>query len=113
MALKKNIVREDGVTTSYHRIVRMDIMTNVRNFLEVASYVDNSSRQKQIQYEKEQEAMAKTKPSEREDINITPPYIHTSFYTIPYDQNMNIVGAYEYLKSLPEFDGAEDVLEKQ
>lgn len=111
MALKKNITREDGVTTSYHRIVRMDIMTNVRNLLEVASYVDDSSRQRQIQYEKEQEIRAKAKPAERKDIDVTQPYIHTSFHTIPYDQNMNIVGAYEYLKTLPEFEDAEDILE--
>lgn len=90
MALYKAIKQADGVTTNYHRIMSVTLTTNRHNSIAVFSYTDNESRE-----------------SEKGAI-ITQPYIQAVTYETAYNPDMTVAAAYEYLKSLPEFEGAVD-----
>lgn len=91
MALYKSIKQEDGVTTNYHRILFVQITTNRQNSIAVLSYVDGESR----------ESEKSTTP--------TQPYVRSVTYETDYSQNMTVEAAYEYLKTLPKFEGATNV----
>lgn len=94
MALYKEIEQSNGVVTKYHRIVSMNIITNIQNVIEVASYTS--------QVKRNEEVVAIEEGSEH---NI---YINTIYISAPYDQNMTVESAYEWLKEQEMFDGAED-----
>lgn len=91
MALYKNIIQDDGVPTSYHRILLLMKTINRHNSIAVLSYVDSSARD-----------------NEKESI-LTQPYCKNVTYELPYDENMTVEEAYAYLKTLPKFEGAIDV----
>lgn len=91
MALYKPIKQDDGVITNYHRILYSQITTNKQNSIAVISYIDNESRN-----------------DEKENI-IAKPYSKAITYETEYDETMTIEKAYEYLKTLPEFEGATDI----
>lgn len=91
MALYKEIKQSDGVTTKYHRVLYVMITTNRQNSIAVLSYVDDESRTSE-----KEEAMAQ-------------PYQKSVTYEVPYDDCMTVEGAYEFLKTLPQFEGAEDI----
>ena len=99
MALSKRITLANGVTTNYHRVVSVNAITNVQNIIEVASY---TSKAKRVE---EQEALV---AGEKADV-----FISTSILSAPYDQSMTVVLAYEWIKTLPEYEGATDVLEDE
>lgn len=90
MAIKKEIRQEDGVTTNYHRILYVQITTNRQNSIAVLSYVDSEAR-------------------ESEKAAFMQPYSKSITYETDYDSQMTVESAYGYLKTLPEFQGAEDV----
>lgn len=91
MALYKKIRQDDGVTTSYHRILFLNLFTNHHNSIAVVSYVDDAAR------EDEKGAI------------IAQPYQKSVTHELPYDASMTIETAYEYLKTLPQFEGATDI----
>lgn len=91
MALYKEIRQDDGVTTKYHRILFLTQTVNRQNSVAVISYVDAESR-----------------TQEQKSI-LAQPYQKSVTYETAYDENMTIEAAYEYLKTLPQFEGAEDV----
>lgn len=91
MALYKEIKQNDGVTTSYHRILFLTKTVNRQNSIAVLSYVDDDSRQKENNGEMSQ------------------PYQKSITYETAYDPTMTIETAYEWLKTLPEFEGATDI----
>lgn len=91
MALFKEVKQDDGVITNYHRILYIMTTTNRQNSIAVISYLDSSSRE------------------EEKDNIITQPYQRATTYETGYDPNMTIETAYDYLKTLPQFDGAEDI----
>lgn len=91
MALYKEIKQSDGVTTKYHRILYVTITTNRQNSIAVLSYVDDESRTGEI------------------DKTLAQPYQKAITYETDYDENMTVASAYAYLKTLPQFEGAEDV----
>lgn len=100
MALKKKIRKPNGIELEYHRISMVKIDTNQQVTLLVESYINEEGRN----YEKRYAAgEIKGEPSF--------PYIDAEYIPLPYNQSMNIRNAYEYLKTLPEFEGAEDVVE--
>lgn len=103
MALNKSIIQQDGVETTYHRIVKLNIMVNQLNIVEVASYLNYDGRIRQINFDVEQ--------SEGNEPNYAPPYIATTFYQLPYNEAMTIPDAYAELKKLPVFEGATDALD--
>lgn len=91
MALYKEIRQNDGVTTKYHRILFVQAVTNHHNSIAVLSYVDEQSRN-----------------DETVEV-MTQPYVRSITYETTYSPNMNVDLAYEFLKTLPEFEGAVDV----
>lgn len=91
MALKKAIKQTDGVVTNYHRILFLQQNVNRHNSIAVLSYVDEEARE-----------------DEKESI-LVQPYAKAVTYETPYNENMTIETAYEYLKTLSKFEGAEDV----
>lgn len=91
MALFKEVKQDDGVITNYHRILYIMTTINKQNSIAVISYLDSSSRE-----------------DEKENI-VMQPYQRSITYETDYDPNMTIETAYEYLKTLPQFNGAEDV----
>lgn len=91
MALFKKIRMDDGVTTSYHRILYLTKTINRQNSIAVLSYVDEQSR------------------SDERNAVLERPYRKGITYETDYDEDMTIEDAYAYLKTLPEFEGAEDV----
>lgn len=91
MALKKSIRQNDGVTTGYHRILFLQQTVNRQNSIAVLSYVDEEAREAEINNTIEQ------------------PYKVSVTYETDYSEEMTIEKAYEYLKTRPEFEGAEDV----
>lgn len=90
MALIKPIKQIDGVVTNYHRILFLQKNINNHNSIAVLSYIDDAAR------DGEKEA------------TLQQPYCHSVTYITAYDAEMTVADAYDYLKTLPEFDGAVD-----
>ena len=90
MALLKPIRQDDGVIANYHRILFVQQTINRQISIAVISYIDKESR--------DNEATA-----------TTPPYRRSKTFEAPYDENVTPAKAYDLLKTLPEFEGAEDV----
>lgn len=91
MALYKELRQDDGVTTKYHRILFIQLLTNHHNSIAVVSYVDDVARE------------------DEKDAILMQPYQKSITYEIPYDPDMTIERAYDFLKTLPQFEGAQDV----
>lgn len=91
MALQKSITQDDGVVTNYHRILFLQSTVNRQNSIAVISYVDEHIREQ----EKESDMFN--------------PYKRCVTYETEYDENMSIKTAYEFLKTLPQFEGAIDI----
>lgn len=89
MALRKPIRQEDGVTTNYHRILYIMQTLNHHISVAVLSYVDSEAR-----------------ATEYADCQ---PYQKAVTYEFGYVDNLTPESAYNLLKNLPEFEGAEDV----
>ena len=92
MAIKKTIKMENGIVTEYHRIGLLSVDVNQRNTLLVYSYLSEDGKYKDV------------------DTGLAPlPYYEAEYINAPYDGEMTIEKAYEYLKTLPKFEGAEDI----
>ena len=94
MALIKSITLENGVIVNYHRVVSVNNITNHASIIEVASYTSEEKRQEE-----------KTALENNEPMNV---FISTEYLNVPYNENFNVVSAYEHLKTLDKFSGAED-----
>ena len=75
-------------------IVSVNNVTNHASIIEIASYTSKEKR------EQEKEAFAKG-----EFIDV---FKETKFIEKEYEEDLNVVSAYEYLKTLPEFSGCTD-----
>ena len=95
MALGKSIELSNGVMVKYHRVTSLNIITNIHNVVEISSYTSEEKRQEELRAQENEEST-----------NI---YIHTTIMSVPYDQEATVESTYEYLKTLPIFDGSEDV----
>lgn len=91
MALYKEITQDDGVITKYHRILQLVHTINNHNSVSVISYVDDTSR------------------TNEKDGTIAQPYKRAITYEMAYDESMTVETAYDYLKTLPDFEGAKDI----
>lgn len=89
MALLKPIRQADGVVTNYHRILFTQSVINSHNSIVVASYVDKEARNMEVSESR--------------------PYKTTKTYEKHYVENMTVEDAYDYLKTLEEFEGATDI----
>jgi len=94
MAILKSIELQNGITVNYHRVVSVNNVTNHASIIEVASYTSKAKR------EEEKEKLAN---NEEMDIFINSDYLET-----PYDPDLNVISAYEYLKTTEKYSGAED-----
>lgn len=102
MALKKEIISDDGVPLSYHRVVSVNNITNVQSIIEIGSYVSEDERNREIEIL----SYNKDNPHNTKTINV---FINSTFVSIPYDENLNVINAYDYLKDLDMFKNATNV----
>lgn len=91
MALKKKITQDDGVITEYHRILYVFNVANSHSSISVASLVSDLIRDRE------------------KSGDISEPYQKVVTYETTDKWDMTVEAAYEYLKTLPEFKGAEDI----
>lgn len=111
MAIIKEVTLDNGISMSYHRIMVLTIVTNSEVVIEIKSYINQAQREE----EKDIEDFYKNAHNHANvlDENNNPVfngYTYTEFYSIPYDETMNIVSAYDYIKTLPKYEGSIDVI---
>ena len=102
MAIKKQIVLDNGINMEYHRIVAVTTEINQRNTILIHSYLSDAGRQIEKDYA----------AGLYDNIPLGEmkwPYIKATYMNPNYDENMTVAKAYEWLKSQPEYEGAEDV----
>lgn len=97
MAIRKAITTPNGVTVTYHRIAMFSVEVNQQCTVLVHGYVAEANRQ----YEKDWAA------GEIEGEPVFP-YVDARYLNPPYDEGFCLARAYEWLKGLPEYEGAED-----
>lgn len=97
--IKKNEL-PNGVNLSYYRIVSLTTVVGVQSTIELAGYTSQEKR------EEEQAAIIDPEGSPC-DV-----YIDTQYLAVDYDPDMSVNKAYALLKSMPEWEDAEDVIDK-
>lgn len=102
MAIKKQVTADNGIMTEYHRIALVSIDVNQQNTILVHSYLSESGRQIEKDY-------AAGLYRDLDEGMMKFPYVSAEYINVNYDPNMTVPAAYEYLKTLPQFEGAEDV----
>lgn len=102
MAIKKQVTADNGIVTMYHRIVLVRIDVNQQNTILVHSYLSADGRQIEKNY-------AAGMYNNLEAGMMEFPYVDAKYIHTAYDENMTVKAAYNYLKTLPQFDGAEDI----
>jgi len=99
MGITKAIEKPNGIVFNYHRVDGVFIHTNNQNVINVSNYLTAAKRQEEV------ECMARLRAGDNEaECNVL---IEGMYVTAPYDPSMTIESAYEYLLTLPEFEGAE------
>ena len=102
MALKIKTVADNGIITEYHRIALLRIDVHNQNTILVHSYLSSDGRQIEKDY-------ADGKYNHLEAGMMKFPSVDAQYIHLDYDENMTLSKAYEYLKTLPRFEGALDV----
>lgn len=100
MGLHFDKVWNNGLHLTYHRIGGLNIVTNNENVIQVAAYMSKEDRDREVDYWEHPERF------EDQDFGC---YQEWYMISAPYDQAMTIESAYDYLKTLPEFEGATDI----
>ena len=113
MAIQKEIELENGIILNYHRITSLNKITNISNNIEVNSYINQSQREKEKQYQQIQlKKVNKEILTEEEEeivekgINVL---VQAECINIPYDGDMTIEKAYSYLKNTDKFKESVDI----
>ena len=94
MAIIKKVELENGVIVNYHRIVSINNIINHASIIEVAGYTGKAKREEEKQKSKTGEPM-----------NV---FIFTKYIDIPYNADLNVNSAYEYIKTLSDYSGCID-----
>ena len=102
MALKKQITARNGIVTEYHRIALLSIDVNNQNTILIHSYLNTDGRQIEKDY-------ASGLYKDLEEGMMSFPYVDATYINTEYDGNMTIESAYNYLKTLPKFEGSENI----
>lgn len=102
MAIKKLVTADNGIVTEYHRIALVTIDVNQQNTILIHSYLSEAGRQIEKDY-------AAGKYNDVEEGMMKFPYVDATYVSTDYDGNMTIVSAYDFIKTLPQFVGAEDI----
>ena len=112
MALKKQIILDNGIAVNYHRINSIEFMTNWTININISSYISEEQRNKEIQYQniaKKQIRGEKLAPEEiillNKPLNV---FIEGDFLEIEYNENLSIKDIYEYLKTTEKYKDAAD-----
>lgn len=90
MAIIKEIELKSGIIVNYHRIVSVNNVTNKLSIIEVASYTSKLKREEE-----------KIKLANNESMSI---FINTEYFDVPYNETLNVISAYQYLKGLDKFE---------
>lgn len=102
MAIKKTVTAPNGIVTEYHRIAMVKMDINQQNTLLIHSYLSDAGRQIEKDY-------AAGLYNDLEEGMMNWPYVDARYLDCDYDGEMTISKAYEYLKTLSEYEGAIDV----
>ena len=94
MALLKDIELNNGIVVKYHRIVSIDKITNHSTIIEIASYINQTQREREMQ-----------QLENKEELSI---FLETEYMSVPYDETANITDWYDYLKTTEKYNGAID-----
>lgn len=109
MALWKEIILDNGVVLSYHRITSINNITNINTTFEISSYANESKRLEEKLYQELQMKKNRTKEEEEQlekGINV---FVETNYVQIPYHENITIKDAYDYLKTTDDYQNAQDM----
>ena len=99
MGIIKQIEKPNGVVFGYHRVNTILIHTNNQNIIEVTSYISPEKRRDEVK------RFVKSMHFNVDDDVRT--FTETTYYPYPYDPTMTVDSAYDYLLTLPEYEGAE------
>ena len=102
MAIKKQVIADNGIVTEYHRIAMIKTEVNQTVTILIYSYLSIDGRQIEKDYAAGLYNDVKTSM-------IKFPYVDAKYVSADYDPAMTVEKAYEYIKTLPQFDGSEDV----
>lgn len=102
MAIKIKVTADNGIVTEYHRIAMVKIDVNQQTTILVHSYLSEDARQIEKNY-------ANGLYDNVEFGMMHFPYVDAQYISFDYSPTMTVSGAYDYLKTLPAFEGAEDV----
>lgn len=94
MALSKNIEKPNGVVLSYHRVANISSQVNQNTTIVVVSYISQAKRNDEVAALEAGEAM---------DV-----FMESSFYQTDYSDGMTAQEAYNYVKTVPDFEGSSD-----
>ena len=113
MAILKEIEKENDIILNYHRITSLNKITNQNNTIEINSYINENQREKEMKYQNLQRKSANEEELTQEEqtqlekgINVL---VEAEYIQIPYDENMTIENAYEYLKTTNKYSQAKDI----
>ena len=113
MALQKEIELENGIVLKYHRIESLNKITNISNIIAVNSYISEAQRQKEKEYQRVQMKNANGEELSNEEqqllengINVL---VEADLIQVPYDEDMIIEDAYDYLKTTDKYKDAIDI----
>lgn len=98
MALKKEIILDNGIIVKYHRINNIQKITNKTTIIEISSYIDENQRNKEIEYYAINDI--------NKSMNV---FIVTTYIEKEYNETDTIEEIYNYLKTIEMFKDAEDV----
>lgn len=101
MAIEKKVTLPNGVVVNYHRVVSITNIINNMISVEVASYISESERNKEIQA-----LDTGRKSGQYPEIYV---YVYTEYKEVPYSEKFDVNDAYNLIKSYEEYKGAKDV----
>lgn len=102
MAVKIKVTADNGIVTEYHRIAMVKIDVNQQITILVHSYLNEAARQIEKDY-------GNGLYDNVEAGMMHFPYVDAQYINCDYTPTMSVADAYDYLKTLPAFEGAEDV----
>ena len=114
MALTLKKVESNGITTTYHRISRLEVKSKI--VVIISSYIDESYRELEKQNEmeiliRETSTVEELIEQGRDNLVVEQKYsISESVYAFALDkeESISFINLYESIKALPEFTGAID-----
>lgn len=120
MGLLKDMDSNIGVKLTYHRVASFNVITNSTILITVKSYFSKEDREEEPRYLEEKRLRFALMDKDPKDLTVEEKvllespeptfstYEESRLISAPYQEDMSVTDAYEYLKTLPEFEGAID-----